>query len=355
MKKFFCIIFVLILTVSVFTAGVFFYIMHNITPVDSEFDRKELTVDIPSGMNARTASVLLYEKGMIRNKDVFYLLARFPELGHFIAGGRKVDFSVRHGVCRFSSSMDAIEIYQVLSEGNPELSKITVPEGLTLSKTAARFEAAGFCSSVDFMEVCRNKKILSKFGIDADSAEGYLYPDTYVFSSGEPAGYYVEKLIGTFFEKADSIKNLSAASAGRRREILTLASIIEREYRLPEEAPVIASVFENRIKSGMGLYSCATVEYVITEVLGRPHPDVITYADLKLDSPYNTYRNAGLPPGPICSPGMVALKAAADPADTDYYYFRITDSLKGAHVFSRTFQEHIDEGVVYNTKKQAGR
>jgi len=134
-------------------------------------------------------------------------------------------------------------------------------------------------------------------------------------------------------------------------QTVTLASIIEREYRSADEAPLIASVFTNRIKKGIGLYSCATVEYVITEVLGRPHPDIITYDDLKIQSPYNTYLNAGLPPAPICNPGLVALKAAAEPAQSDFYYFQLMDEAAGRHVFTKTLSEHVEQGAIFKTKK----
>jgi UPF0755 protein len=132
-----------------------------------------------------------------------------------------------------------------------------------------------------------------------------------------------------------------------------LASIVEREYRVASEASLIASVFTNRIKENWGLYSCATIEYIITEIEGRPHPDVITAEDTQINSPYNTYKWAGLPPGPISSPGLVALNAACNPADTDYYYFRVADSAVGRHYFSENFSEHIDIGR-QTTKKAAG-
>ena len=99
------------------------------------------------------------------------------------------------------------------------------------------------------------------------------------------------------------------------------------------------------------MYSYATVEYVITEVLGRPHPDIITYDDLKIQSPYNTYINAGLPPAPICNPGLVALKAAAEPAKTDFYYFQLMDEAAGRHVFTKTLSEHVEQGAIFKTKK----
>ena len=112
-------------------------------------------------------------------------------------------------------------------------------------------------------------------------------------------------------------------------------------------------MFKNRIAKNIGLYSCATIEYIITEIQGKAHPDVITYSDVKIDSPYNTYKWAALPPTPISNPGMIALKAAAEAPKTNYYYFRLIDEKTGRHAFSEYFDEHIKEGVRYTTKKAA--
>jgi UPF0755 protein len=128
---------------------------------------------------------------------------------------------------------------------------------------------------------------------------------------------------------------------------VSLASIVEREYRVDDEAPLMAGVFFNRLQIGMALQSCATVEYVITEIQGRPHPERLFDRDTEIRDPYNTYMNAGLPPGPICSPGMVALNAVFNPAESDYLYFRLIDPAAGRHYFSRTLDDHIQAGVFY--------
>ena len=151
----------------------------------------------------------------------------------------------------------------------------------------------------------------------------------------------VRRLADTFFKRVQALETDSQLSADQLHQIVTLASIVEREYRVASEAPLIASVFTNRLRNNIGLYSCATIEYIITEIEGLPHPDRITYADLAIDSPYNTYKWAGLPPGPISNPGMTALNAASHPADTSYYYFVLTDPATGSHTFTSTFDAHI--------------
>jgi UPF0755 protein len=178
--------------------------------------------------------------------------------------------------------------------------------------------------------------------------EGYLYPDTYLFPPAYPASRVVTAMADTFFirlkEIRDDILSLSPEELNRR---VIIASIVEREYRVNEEAALMAGVFYNRLEIGMALQSCATVEYVITEIQGRPHPEVLYTRDTEIRDPYNTYIRPGLPPGPISAPGKVALEAAFNPAASDYLYFRLVDSASGQHYFSKNLDDHIRAGVLY--------
>jgi UPF0755 protein len=145
---------------------------------------------------------------------------------------------------------------------------------------------------------------------------------------------------------AGGVSALSLSPEELNRRVI-LASIVEREYRVDEEAPLMAGVFFNRLEIGMALQSCATVEYVITEIQGRPHPRVLYDRDTEIQDPYNTYNRPGLPPGPIAAPGMAALRAAFNPAPSDYLYFRLVNPDEGRHYFSKTFDEHIRAGALY--------
>jgi UPF0755 protein len=175
--------------------------------------------------------------------------------------------------------------------------------------------------------------------------EGYLFPDTYFFPSDYPPDKVVRAMADNFFNKLDFISpSISAKSMNELNDIVIMASIVEREYRVPDEAPIMAGVFYNRLRINMALQSCATVEYVITEILGRPHPSVLLFRDLEIRNPYNTYLYRGLPPGPISAPGLIALRAAIYPERTDFLYFRLTDPASGRHYFSRTYDEHIRAG-----------
>ena len=307
---------------------------------DAKENATSMRLKIEQGDSARKIASILEQNKIIKNKNAFYLLARFPMLGSIVSKQEAEVFCVKAGVCDLNSSMDAGQIYKELSAGREELVSVSIPEGLTVSKIAARLQGAEICSAKDFIAAAK------KF-------EGFLFPDTYMLAPESDAKKIVQIMAENFYKKIAQIPSLAALASDKDKlnQIVTLASIIEREYRSADEAPLIASVFTNRIKKGIGLYSCATVEYVITEVLGRPHPDIITYDDLKIQSPYNTYLNAGLPPAPICNPGLVALKAAAEPAQTVFYYFQLMDEAAGRHVFTKTLSEHVEQGAIFKTKK----
>lgn len=328
-----------ILLAAVFLGG-FFYIKNSLKALDGQGAEKTFHLKIEKGSTAKKIAASLANEKIIKDEKIFYLLARFPKIAAAFTNESPEIFCVKSGVCDLKSSMDAAAIYKELSAGREELTSVSIPEGLTITKIAVRLDKAGVCRAQDFIKA-------------AAGLEGFLFPDTYALAPDSPAEKVVKIMADNFYEKIKAFEPLASLSSDPKalKKTVTLASIIEREYRSPEEAPLIASVFTNRIKKGIGLYSCATVEYVITEILGRPHPDIITYDDLKIQSPYNTYLNAGLPPAPICNPGMVALKAAAAPAQTDYYYFQLMDEEEGRHVFTKTLSEHVAQGAIFKTKK----
>lgn len=249
----------------------------------------------------------------------------------------------------------ARQIHDFFISGSQVLHRITIPEGWTLSRVASYFAEKTITSREDFLGAAKNPELLDRLNIPADSAEGYLFPDTYLFPVDFPAEKIVTRLVDNFFLKIREIyPGFGEISPEEFHRKVTLASIIEREYRDPAEAPLMASVFYNRLKVNMNLGSCATVEYIITEIQGKPHPDIITYRDLEIPSPYNTYRRSGLPPGPISNPGRTALGAAFYPAETDYWYFVLKDAAAGTHFFSKSLQEHNRARVLYVKKISSG-
>ena len=308
---------------------------HFTSPVSSEENAVTYKLRVPDGSSVRQVARELQEQGIIRSADVLYLAARFS----LFNPAKK--FNLKSGVYTLDSAMPLSMVYEQLQSGNQEYISVSIPEGLTISKIALLLEEANVCSAQSFKDAAHNVSLLAEYNIPAESFEGYLFPDTYFFTPQMEASAVVRRLADTFFKRVQSLEGETPLSAEQLHSVLTLASIVEREYRVASEAPLIASVFTNRLKNNIGLYSCATIEYILTEIEGLPHPDRITYADLAIDSPYNTYKWAGLPPGPISNPGMTALNAALHPADTSYYYFVLTDPETGSHTFSSTFDAHI--------------
>jgi UPF0755 protein len=239
------------------------------------------------------------------------------------------------------------EIHNMLETGQQKTVKVTIPEGRTLSKTAKILEDALVCPAEDFLAAASSPALLKKYGIPGNTMEGYLFPDTYFFQENVSAEKAVGILADNFFKRLSSVADTSALSPDALFEKVILASIVEREYRVADEAPVMAGVFYNRLAVNMPLQSCATVEYVITEIQGKPHPKILYTRDTEIKDPYNTYVHRGLPPAPICSPGLTALSAVFFPASSDYLYFRLTNTDTGAHYFSKTFDDHIKAGALY--------
>ncbi len=331
-------------------AGIILYCINQTQPVTKSDGAESVRFEVPFGTSVHAVAQKLKAQRLIKNERLFYLCARFPLVSGIIARNAQ-PFSLKSGVYPLSPSMSLAEILDILSSGHQEYIRISIPEGLTLSKIAERLAEHGVCPTEEFMQAARSKTLLAEYKLPAESFEGFLFPDTYFLNPSMSGEKIVRVMADNFFEKIKAIPNFSTLSSEELVRTVTLASIIEREYRVKDEAPYIASVFTNRLKKNIGLYSCATIEYILTEIQGKPHPDVITYADLAIDSPYNTYKWAGLPPGPISNPGTTALDAARNPAVTNYYFFRLVDAENGRHVFTKDFSTHISEGYISNTKK----
>jgi UPF0755 protein len=232
--------------------------------------------------------------------------------------------ALRPGVYTLKPSWSGFRIYRQLKKG-PPLMKVTFPEGWTSRQMADLLVAKGIiASTTDFMTI-----------VVRDKREGFLFPDTYAFNQGLEPSIVIDRLVRRFHEAEPKDLLAQAKKLGLSyRQIVTLASLVEGEARIAEERPIIAGVFYNRLKKRMHLESCATVEYA----LGKRKPQ-LTYKDLAINSPYNTYKHSGLPPGPICNPGRLALEAAAHPARTDLLFFFAEGN--GSHHFSKTYAEHL--------------
>ena len=327
-------------------------ILKNLSkPVSAEDDGTKVRIEIPNGMTVSGAAKLLAENSLIRNEKLFYYTARYPQLKSFLYG-KDADFNfvLRSGIYYISPAMNIAEIQKELSSGQQEYIKVSLPEGLTISKIAAELEENRICSASDFIAVCKDSSFAAENGINGETCEGFLFPDTYFLTAGMPAKTVAQIMVDNFFTRIKEIPALAEMNRADLYQTVILASIVEREYRVEDEAPLIASVFKNRLRRNIGLYSCATVEYILTEIEGRPHPERILIEDTKIDNPYNTYKWAGLPPGPISNPGLVALRASADTPKTNYYFFQVVDPAAGRHVFTTNFDEHIQSHNLYTKK-----
>ena len=294
----------------------------------------EIIFEVKNGETAWSVGKRLEDAGAIRNKYFWYLLSR---------QGKNY---IKTGTYRIELPESQINIRSQLITGEQILVKVTIPEGATLKKISIILEEEGICQAENFLAAASSREMLNNFNVPGSSMEGYLFPDTYLFNKNYPASLVVSAMADNFFKKIGIIAP-DALNYGELNDRVIIASIVEREYRVPEEAPLMAGVFYNRLKIGMGLQSCATVEYVITEIQGLPHPDILYNRDLEIKSPYNTYLRPGLPPGPISAPGETSLRAAFYPAETNYLYFRLMDPGEGKHYFSSTFDDHIRAGALY--------
>lgn len=311
----------------------------------------ECRIEIPYGMSLASVSNLLKEKNLIRNEKIFYYSARIPQFRKFLFPKSEIsNFSLKSGVYYIKNNMEIPQILELLTSGRQEYIKISIPEGFTISKIAELLQENRICSKEDFVSLSKNNQLLEEYKIPAASCEGYLFPDTYFFTAGMTAETVITNMLDNFFEKIKMIDGLSEQDPEELFYTVRLASVVEREYRVKEEAPLIASVFKNRLARNIGLYSCATVVYILTEIQGLAHPERILIQDTKIDSPYNTYKYAGLPPGAISNPGFVALNACVNTPKTNYYYFQVADAQKGTHVFTTSFEEHIEKHNLVSKK-----
>ncbi|MDP2792210.1 MAG: endolytic transglycosylase MltG [Rectinemataceae bacterium] len=290
---------------------------------------------IEKGSTAGDIASLLEDEGLIGSRALFRALLKLSGAERKLKAG---SYSIAEG-----SSIPAI--IAMLSEGRTLQLTVTIPEGSTARSIGLILEKAGICSQSSFLSAATDPGLAERAGLPAHNFEGFLFPDTYSFPADAQADSIVLAMARNFFERLESITPGAANNKMQLRDNVILASVVEREYGVPEEAGLMASVFRNRLAIGMALQSCATVVYIITEKQGKPHPSVVYYSDLAIKDPYNSYLNRGLPPGPISNPGETALRAVFNSPKSDYLYFRLIDSSSRQHRFSKTFEEHTGETI----------
>lgn len=273
---------------------------------------RSLRFQLRRGLSAQEVARDLRDNGLLRHRVSFLIWAK-------LFGAKRI----HAGVYELSTRSTGLSLYRQFVKG-PPLVKVTFPEGWMASQMAAQLETQGICRAKEFLDLVRQGK-----------HEGYLFPDTYFFEQETSPRRIIDRLLARFQEVVPQDMDASAKALGlKSEEVVTLASLVEKEARVSHERALIAGVFINRLRKKMYLESCATVEFA----LGAWKPRIL-YKDLQVNSPYNTYRHPGLPPGPICNPGLSSLEAALHPATTDMLFF-VADG-QGSHRFSRYYKDHL--------------
>ena len=295
----------------------------SLLPVSA--DAREIVVEVPRGAVLSQVAAQLETAGVIRSARAFALLARLE--------GRAG--SLRAGEYAFAASLAPREVLDLLAAGSVRTHRVVLPEGLRMEEVAARLEAAGLASSAEFLSVARHPESASGFGVEGSSLEGYLFPETYELARGLPVHDVVRMMVEHFLSVWRPLEPAARTRGLSMLEVVVLASLVEKETGAPEERPLIAAVFLNRLGRGMRLETDPAVIYGIPAFDGnlrRVHLEDAT-------NPYNTYLHGGLPPGPIANPGAAALRAVVEPAAADYLYFVARKD--GTHQFSRTYGDHV--------------
>ncbi len=266
----------------------------------------------------------------LQQEGVIASALKFKVLAHW----RDEMLRIQAGEYAFEKPADPEKVLGRLVKGDVILQRLTLPEGWTLREIAARLEQEKFAAAEQFLEKARDPDFIRSLEFDAPTLEGYLFPDTYALTAGMNAERLLKTMVAEFRSRVNpDILQKAEARGLNLHQLTTLASIVQKEAGNREEMPLIASVFHNRLRKGIPLQADPTVIYGIEDFDGN-----LTRAHLTEKTPYNTYAIRGLPPGPIANPGEDALRAAADPAETDFLYF--VSRGDGTHVFSRTLKEH---------------
>lgn len=297
------------------------YISYMISPVDSY---PETIFLVESGATVNSVAKALFDEGIIRSSYALVIANKIYKPG-----------SIKIGEYIIKPNMSSIEILKLFVKGSVKTIRVTLPEGYSSEQMAKTFEEKQVTNASDFLVLVKNpdEELLADFPYDTKgNLEGFLFPDTYDFLKNTSARIVIKTMLNQFENKMSGL--LNADSSLTPYELVVLASIVEKEAKYDDERPRVAQVFLNRLKQNMKLQSCATIQYLL------PLPkEKLLYKDLEIDSPYNTYKVNGLPPGPICSPGYKSLEACVYPSGEDYMYFVAMAS--GHHIFSKTYAEHL--------------
>jgi UPF0755 protein len=301
---------------------------------------EDVVIEIPSGASSKKVASILHDAGLIDYEYAFVLRVKESEYrGHIQPG----TFTLNTGM----STLEMLETICYVEPTKTVIGTLTVPEGYSAEQIAARCEEQGICTADEFLTELESGNHQLPFAMDDANADvkytlqGFLFPATYDIYDDTTAASLIEAMLEKFesiytSDYSDRAKELGYSDY----QVLIMASIVEREAKLDEERPVIAGVIYNRLDIDMKLQMCPTVLYPITD--GMYDKSEVTYDDLEVVSPYNTYMYEGLPVGPICNPGQTSIEAVLYPDDNNYLYYHTSDAGDGSHIFTETYEEHIN-------------
>ncbi len=329
---------VLLLLVALIAGGAAMWMWYGMTHPYQGFSKEGVFVDVPRGASRRYVGYILKRNGVVQSKLAFEIYAR-----------RHPKRTLQAGEYFFDHAMTGADVFWKIANGQVFQQPFTVREGETMFDIARELEAGKFMRAGDFLYAAGDPALIRDFAPGAQTLEGFLFPATYELPRHPAASELTAEMVHKF--KEEWRRAASPAAGGPTDEgdhravnrIVTLASLVERETPKPEERPLVAGAFENRLRKGMRLQCDPTVIYGM-ERLGK-YNGSLTGKDLQFDSPYNTYEHGGLPPGPIGNPGEASLRAAVHPAQTNYLYF--VANTQGGHFFGATLAEHNKNVLKY--------
>lgn len=319
----------------VFLIGVgafsYFYIRSQLfTPLSG--DSSEKVFEIKEGQGVVEIVDNLKKEGLAKNKWVMLGYLKY----------KKIDKKLKSGVFLLRKNQTPAEVLDTISSGKTALKKVTIIEGWTLEEIASHLDERGLVQKSDFLEATKREKWNYEFLEDAESLEGYLFPDTYYIPYKATSEDIIKKLLDNFGKKLTKDTREEIKKQGKSiKEIIIIASIVEREVNKDEDRKIVTGIFLKRISMGMPMEADSTINYITGKDLAQP-----TFADTRKNSPYNTYLNKGLPPGPICNPSLSAIQAAVYPKESPYLYYLNRQDTKET-IFSKTYEEHIDNKNKY--------
>jgi UPF0755 protein len=291
------------------------------------YDAPELLVSIPQGTGTAAIGARLVETGVVRDTLTF-------RIALWLSGDAR---RLQAGDYRFDAPMTARQVIDKIARGDVDVLAITFPEGLTIAEMSKIFDSSGLGDAASFVKAAGQGMLIHDIDSDATNLEGYLFPDTYNVPRKTDASALVRLMVERYRKVAGELAGVEGASQGlTARQLVTLASMVEKETSRADERPVVAAVYLNRLRTGMPMQCDPTVIYALQRA-GR-YDGNLRRADLTFDSLYNTYRYPGLPPGPIAAPGRASLEAAIRPAQVEYLYFVSRND--GSHEFAATLSEH---------------